>query len=135
MMKKITYFKQTCILVLWIPLVILLFRFISDRQMAALVAGLGFLLLPLFFFGYELSKNKMKSWLVVIGCLQFLIFALPIFLLRVLNWGIAFNDLFFLGIPASSLHHYSNVSYFALLGVMCFKSYQSWRNKKRQLES
>ena len=131
-MKKITYFKQTLFLILWIFVVILLFKFISDRQIAALAAGLGFLLLPAFILGLQIVNNKPRSWIVIIGCLQFLIFfAMPIFFLRVFNWGTAFNDLFFLGISASDLHRYSNASYFVLVGVMFFKSFNEWRNKKR----
>ena len=130
-MKKITYFKQTLFLVLWIVVVILLFKFISNRQIAALFAGLGFLFLPAFVLGLQIVDNKLKSWIVVFSCLQFLIFfAMPIFFLRVFNWGTAFNDLFFLGISASDLHRYSNASYFVLVGVMCLQSYNEWRNKK-----
>lgn len=133
-MKKITYMKQTSILFLWVLAVVLLFKFIEIKKTAAIIAGLGFVILPIGIIYVEKQRAKLKSWLVVAGCLQFLLFfAIPIFLLRVIYWESAFDQIYFFGLPASALHRYSNASYLILVGILSFKSFQEWENKKRQL--
>ena len=102
--------------------------------MAAVIAGLGFVILPVVILSAEIQKAKLKSWMVVLCALQFLLFfAGPLILLRVIHWELAFDKIYFFGLPASELHRYSNASYLLLVGMMCFKSLLEWKNKKRQL--
>ncbi len=132
-MKKITYLTYTLSLLIWIPVVIILFKFVEDRQIASLIAGLGFLFLPAVLLMKEFKAKQQRSMLVIFCSLQFLIFfAGPIFLLRVLNWNTAFEKIEFFGISPSVLHKYSNISYLLLVAVVVFECAKEWINKKRQ---
>lgn len=133
-MKKITYRVQFTILAIWVPVVILIFKMIEDRQLAAVIAGAGFIFWPLFFLSYELlKKDKVdRSNIHLIGCLQFLVlFAIPLFLLRILNWGVSFNDLNLLGVPATQLHRLSNISYLVMTLAIVYSSYRDRKTKNR----
>ena len=131
-MKKLTYLKQTLILLLWIVVVVFLFRFVESKKIAAVIAGLGFLMLPLGIISLEIQKAESKSWMILIGGFQFLLFfAAPIFFLRLAYWELPFEEIYFYGLPATELHRYSNASYLLLVGVMGFKGLSEWHNKKR----
>jgi hypothetical protein len=102
-------------LVLWIFIVMGLFRFISDRRIAATIAGIGFIILPMYLIFSETKLNR-KNWFVILTSVVFLFFsALPIFYLRVFNWEADFKDLNFLGIPSDFLHKTSNKLYLLML--------------------
>ena len=125
---------QFLILAIWVQVVILIFKLIEDRQLAALIAGAGFILWPLVFLIHELiNKDKAsRSALHTVGCLQFLLlFAAPLFLLRILNWGVSFNELNLLGVPATQLHRFSNVSYLIMTLAVVYSSYQERKKKNR----
>ena len=133
-MKKFTYRVQFTILALWVPVVIVIFKLIEDRQLAALIAGVGFIFWPLVFIGHEIfQRNKAnRSNIHLLGCLQFLLlFAVPLFLLRVLNWGVSFNELSLLGVPATQLHRFSNMSYLVMILAIVFSSYRERKAKNR----
>ncbi|OFZ31900.1 MAG: hypothetical protein A2622_11820 [Bdellovibrionales bacterium RIFCSPHIGHO2_01_FULL_40_29] len=130
-MKKFSYFQKSLVLLFWVLIVTAVFRIIEDRQIAALIAGSGFVLWPGLFLWDEIrSLNRYQF--VIGGVLQFwVLFAVPIFLLRILNWGAEFNSLSFAGVPAGFLHRYANGSYLLMLLAL---SIAAWieRNKKRQ---
>lgn len=109
-----SYKKQIGLLVLWVIAVIFIFKIISDKQMAALLAGIGFLLLPSLFLYFEFKNEKNK---IHVAALLLFLFcsAIPIFLLRIFNWGVDFKSLNLLGIPAGALHLSSNFLYILVI--------------------
>mgnify|MGYP001578202072 CR=1 FL=1 len=118
-MRAICYRNQCVILILWIFIVLGLFKLISDRPTAALLAGTGFVFFPLWFLYSEIINQKNKIHILALS-LFLLCSALPIFFLRVTNWGADFT-LLGLGhgqfqISASQLHKYSNYLYMLMLG-------------------
>ena len=118
------YRNQLAVFLLWAICVIVFFKFITDRQVAALVAGLGFVIWPSLFLILEL-KSEQKNKIHIFALSLFLIAAaLPIFLLRVIYWGEDFSTLSLFGLPASSMHKYSNLFYLLVM-ISCF--YHSWR--------
>lgn len=122
--KCITYKTQLIIFVLWIFCVMGLFKFIPDRQVAALFTGGGFIILPTLFLISEFKSEKNKFYIFVLSL--FLIFsALPIFLLRVLNWGVEFASLDLFGIPASIMHKYSNYLYILMIFAVIYRIYKT----------
>lgn len=126
-MPNISYKTQSFILIVWILVVMALFRFISDRQVAASIAGLGFIVLPTLFLYSEFRSYKRILHIFVLGI--FLIAAaMPIFLLRVLNWGSDFSSLDLFGIPATGLHKASNYLYLLMLCSAVYHFLQ-YRNK------
>lgn len=109
------------ILLLWIPCVIFIFKFIEDRKTAGLVAGAGFLALPLFnIFRETKSKASTASRLarVIASGLFFLLSAMPIFLYRVLNWDKNLEEISILGIMTGrQLHSFSNILFVTMILV------------------
>lgn len=99
--------------------VLLAFQFIPVKEKAALIAGTLFLLSTAFIIFYELKFPGAMKRATFWGALLFLFAgAIPIFALRVMNWGIPFDQLSLLGIPAQKLHEFSN--YLFLILVVCF---------------
>lgn len=132
-MKNFSYVMKAAVLILWIPVVLFLFRFVGNRQTAAFVAGIGFIVLPTVILIHEIVACKLRSRIAILSCFQFLIFfAWPIFLLRIFNWETEFNDILFLGASPAILHQYSSWSYLLMVLAVVFEASLSWRNKKRQ---
>lgn len=124
-MNSIKYSYQLLILILWVVGVGLLFKFSPDRQVAGAIAGLFFIGIPLVLLVSELRQAH-KHWYQLVTVGVFLIVsALPIFLLRVLNWGTEFNDLSLLGITGPQLHKLSNVLYIAMIVTTAYCWYKS----------
>lgn len=109
------------LLLVWIPCVIFIFKIIEDRKVAGLVAGAGFLGLPIFNITREIKKttSKMpKLSRVVVSAIFLLVSALPIFLYRVFNWDKNLEDISILGVlTGRQLHSYSNILFMAMILV------------------
>lgn len=107
--------------------VTIIFRVIPDRQIAATVAGGLFLALPQGLIFLEYRKAGLEHFYWFISVMQFLtLFALPIFGLRILNWGVPFEQLSFLGISGPNLHQWSSKSYMVM---MIFTAWNWWKIK------
>lgn len=99
--------------------VLLSFHFIPVKEKAALVAGTLFLLSTIFILVYESRFAGFAKRATFWGSLAFLLAsAIPIFVLRLMNWGIPFDQLSMMGIPATEWHRFSN--YLFLILVVCF---------------
>lgn len=124
-MLNIKYRNQVILLVGWILIVIVLFRLVTDKQMASLFAGAGFIILPILFLLSEFKGRRSKVHIATLAF--FLVFsALPIFLLRIFNWGTEFNSIYFLGFSAEFLHRTSNIIYLIVLSSATYH----WRAKQ-----
>ena len=98
--------------------VIFIFKFVSDRQIAATLAGTLFVGLPVVMMIKEYFHAGLEQTVWYVGVLQFwTLFALPILGLRLFNWGVPFDQLAFLGIPGPVLHQWSSKSYVAMMIV------------------
>lgn len=108
------------------------FRAIADRQIAATIAGLLFVASPCLWLSLLWREVSLKHWWFYLGFLQFwLLFALPIFLLRVLNWGTEFENLSILGFSGPFLHQWSSKSYmFMVLTTFLMSRVQRKKHKK-----
>lgn len=113
-MFKISYLTQIILLIVWIIVVMLLFRLIPDRQMAATFAGAGFILLPVVFLISELKNARHGLHLFTLGFFL-VVSAFPIFGLRILNWGVEFDSLSIIGIQAHFLHKISSYIYMLIV--------------------
>jgi hypothetical protein len=124
-MLTVSYRTQIIFLIFWVFVVTALFKLMSDRQSAAVIAGVGFILMPLFFLISEFKNNKNPFHLFTL--IFFLtVSALPILGLRVLNWGAEFDSLHILGIQAHYLHKISSYLYMLILisAVYCYIKYR-----------
>lgn len=108
-------------LLLWIPCVIFIFATIQDRKIAGLVAGAGFLLIPIFnIFRERKSEASSSSRLsrVFASGAFFLLSAMPIFLFRVFNWEKSLEEISIFGILSGrELHSLSNILFAAMIAV------------------
>lgn len=115
-MRLNAYLGYLFVQLITILFVMLFFKLIPDRQVAATAAGALFVGIPasMLLVEFKRSGYKNKIWMVVV--LQFwLFFALPIMGLRVFNWGVPFEDLSFLGIPGVVMHQWSSKSYMLMM--------------------
>ncbi len=113
-MKKISYKVQVIALVVWIVVVLCIFKFVPNKQVAGLFAGIGFLILPILFLVTELKGEKNN--LHKVSLIIFLVFtALPIFLVRITTWGEDFSTTDFYGVPSVFLHRLANFLYLGML--------------------
>jgi hypothetical protein len=113
------FFKYLLAQIITIPLVILIFHMIPEKRVASLFASFVFVGLCLGTFFSEYRRARFAARLFWLGGLQFLlIFAIPIFLMRVTHWDQDFSDITFGRLRASDMHVYSNVS-FMLWSLIC----------------
>lgn len=107
------------LLALTVPAVILLFRFIPDRQTAAFYAGLLFVAVPgvMMLHHRRLGQPNGRAEFFWWGGVLFFwgVFALPIFFLRLFSGDTPFAELSMLGIPAPQWHQGANIAYL----IMC----------------
>lgn len=128
-MRKNAFLGYLIAEVIVIVSVIAIFKLIPDRQNAAMIAGMLFVVLPVGMMVWEYRRAGLEYFYWFVAVMQFwTLFALPIFGLRVLNWGVPFEHLSFLGISGSTLHQWSSKSYTVM---MIFTLWGWWRLYKR----
>ena len=106
------YFKYLLLQILMLPTIIAIFKYIPDRKIAALFAGSLFIAICLGTFRNEYMRVRFHAKFFWWSGLQFFIlFALPIVLLRLFYWEQPFGQIAVGPIRASALHELSNKSY------------------------
>jgi hypothetical protein len=122
-----------------IPIIILIFKNIHPKNLAALFAGsvfifTGFIVL---FLEFKNNRKKIFSSFSFWGALGFLLFfSLPMFSVRILNYDIDFENLTILFMPAPQFHKVSNYGF--MLMVLFFiiewlKNIKSTSDTNREL--
>ena len=133
-MRLNPYSKYLLLQASLLPIIILIFKFIEDRKTAALLAGSLFILICVGTFWWEGRERKFQAKFFWVGGLQFFIlFAVPIFLLRLTHWDLPFGEIAVGPIRAADLHMLSNKSYMLWMLTTVFESYRSvlrTKNKK-----
>lgn len=128
---KLSSRNQLILLAVWIFIVGALFAFISEKRIAAVIAGLGFIIIPMLLIFSEFQLGDGKKSVVTWAAIVFLVLsALPIFCLRVFNWDSEFNELTFIGISANFLHRASNILYFVVIAAVCWNLFRQNYSKK-----
>ncbi len=112
--------------------VVLIFKIIPDKAIAATVAGVLFVVTPAWQMWDQYGRSRFRNKLWYIGELQFwILFALPILGVRLLNWGVEFSELSVFGVPAPLLHQWSSKSYM----VMMIATVWHWfKNRKKAIQ-
>lgn len=124
-MRRNSFLGYLLIEVIVILLVMVIFKVIPNRQIAATVAGALFVGVPgvIMFLEYRRAAFQRKIWFLAV--FQFWsLFAIPILGMRLLNWGVPFEELAFLGISGPTLHKWSSKSYMVM---MVFTLWEYWR--------
>ncbi len=126
-------------LILVIPLVVLLFRFIPERKIAATIAGLLFVVVPAALMWKRARSTEVASmirWVWWFGVLQFwMFFALPILGARVLFWETAFEEFSFFGQTGETWHRLASKSYMVMMVAVLFFHLWSWWFQKQKAGS
>jgi len=110
--------------------VMLIFKLIQDRQTAALVAGSLFLLSPMIALTLEWRANQSWRSIAAAGAILFFVgAAVPIFGLRIANWGEPFDQLSLFGISGQVWHKASNGLFLLMLVGQAWGSFQQKKKK------
>lgn len=119
-MKKRSRFRNYLSLEAFvILLVILSFRVIPDRKVASLFTSFLFIGSTLGLMYWETRYPDYRKRASFWGLLVFLVFsAVPVFLMRVLNWDMEFDAITVAGISGAEMHKASN--YVFIIMMLCF---------------
>ncbi|MGE9746695.1 hypothetical protein [Bdellovibrio bacteriovorus] len=110
--------------------VMALFRGIPDRQIAATLAGVLFVALPVIMMVLEYRRAELSQFVWFVVVMQFwTLFALPILGIRLMNWGVPFEQLSFIGIPGPVLHQWSSKSYMLMMAATVWSWWKVSREK------
>jgi hypothetical protein len=112
-MKPIRFLYQALTLSLWGGIVIAIFYFSDNRQVAAVFAGAGFILVPSVFLLFEARRSVKRHFCFLAAFL--ILAAWPIFLMRLIYWGEAFSELSLIGVPMSLLHRLSSILFVMMI--------------------
>ncbi|WP_291516622.1 hypothetical protein [Bdellovibrio sp. ArHS] len=128
-MRRNAFSKYLLAQAIVIALVMTIFKVIADRQTAATVAGVLFVLLPATLLAFEYRRARFQHIVWFAAVLQFwILFALPILGIRLFNWGVPFDQLSFMGVPGPTLHQWSSKSYMVMMIVTLFVSWKRPRS-------
>lgn len=123
-MRRKSFLQYFAVQVVVIFLVMAIFKWIENRQIAATLAGFLFVITPVVLMVKEYRRDELteKTWYY--GVLQFwVLFALPILSIRLMNWGVPFDQLSFLGIPGTVLHSWSSKSYTVMMLITLWTAF------------
>lgn len=125
-MRLNKFLEYLVVQVLVIAVVMVIFAVIKNKQIAATVAGVLFVAMPIILMAREHQRAGFQEMTWFAGMLQFwVIFALPILGIRLLNWGVPFDQLFFWGIPGPLLHSWSSKSYMVMMAITAIRWFRT----------
>lgn len=109
-----------------VPLVLLIFKFITPIKLAALFAGAVFIFFGLFGFIKTRRHQPLgQNYLAWLFAVHIFIISLPMIVVRVLNWSAEFSSLTIWWLPAPLFHSLSSGLY---LFIFCFAAFRYWRS-------
>ena len=102
-----------------ILLVLATFKVVPDKKIASLITSFFFIASSVGILMWEMKYPGYKKRISFWGVIGFLLLsALPIFLMRVLNWNLSFEEIQFAGISGAEMHKLSTYVFFLLM--ICF---------------
>lgn len=130
---------EVSILLITIPIVILLFKFIEERKIAATLAGFLFLTVGLTLVSLEWRRLR-GAQSILFWSAWFFLFAsvFPILGLRLANWDRPFDETALFGITGPSFHHYSNAIYIMMVvawGIEALRDFRSRQSLKLKAQA
>lgn len=131
-MRKKKYIYDVIVQILLIVVVMQIFKQNPDRIQASYWAGALFVLLPISMMAREWIFSRWLNKLWWFGALQFwLLFALPIFALRIQYPRTSLDTISVMGVPMKLWHQMSNGSYMLLLLISVWSAIQAHRLEKK----
>jgi membrane-bound ClpP family serine protease len=114
MFKKWTNLLLLLFGLLYVPTV---FKFIQPKQVAALYAGVFFILLGFILMYMENKRQRLVGVTGLLAVIFTFFFAIPIFYMRVSHWSEPFDSLNVLGVPLKLMHSVSSILYVVIFLV------------------
>lgn len=109
-----------------------IFKTISDRFVAGMVAGAIFVALGVFLVVLGLqSKGFRRTASFWAGCLHLFASALPLLITRIVNYSRGFEDVLVLGLPGPVFHRVSTTIFTILLVATSIDLVRAWRASSR----
>ena len=99
--------------ILTVPTVIFIFKFVSPRNVAALLAGSVFVTLGAYIL--KISWPYRKSIILYAIGLHLFGFALPMLLMRLINWSSDFEKIKIFGLAGPQFHRVSEIFFTVLI--------------------
>ncbi|MGE0764582.1 MAG: hypothetical protein AB7N80_15005 [Bdellovibrionales bacterium] len=97
-------------------LAVVSFRLIEERWQAAMVAGAGFVLVGVWMVLKTLRwPNRFRMFSFYFARLHLWLFALPMLLVRLKNFGHDFSQVHFLGVPGPTFHKVAEVVFMLMM--------------------
>ncbi|MFS4460984.1 hypothetical protein [Bdellovibrio sp. HCB2-146] len=125
-MRRKTFLQYFMAQVIVIFVVMALFKWVENRQIAATLAGLLFVILPTVQMIKEYQRAELEEQWWFVAVLQFwTLFALPILWIRLTNWGVPFDQLSLIGIPGPVIHSWSSKSYTAMMILTIWTAFKT----------
>jgi hypothetical protein len=116
-----------------ILIVSVVFKLITERLIAATVAGSIFVILGAWIVGSALRYRSIrKTPTFVLGCAHLFVIALPLLIIRLMNYSSAFENIKIWGLPGPVFHQLSTAVYFVMMIATAF---DWWRLRRQQLPS
>ncbi len=112
-------------------LVILIFRYSPNRQIAGVVAGSLFISIGAFIlYSLRLKSLRFKTFTFPAALVHLFATALPLLIVRILNWGTPHADLFVWGLPAPTFHKLAEKIFMILMLCTVFDFLRTFLPKK-----
>lgn len=118
--------------ILTVPLVVLIFRTIEPRPLAASLAGLWFCGLSSFLVirSFRRSSGHLRA-LFAVSAFFALGIAYPMLVVRAWNWAVPFDQVWIWGVPGPVVHRLSNGIFLLLFGLTVWSR---WRLRMKTTE-
>jgi hypothetical protein len=115
--------------------VIMSFKLIHPKEFASLFAGSSFVIgCFVVLYAEWLRFHHLKSLTSIATMLFLFLFAIPIFGVRLLNYGIPFDQLKVWGIPSPMMHGLSNYGFILMVLVIVFDGLVYWKKSDNLIE-
>jgi hypothetical protein len=111
------------------------FKLIHPKEFASLFAGSSFVIgCFVVLYAEWLRFHHLKSLTSIATMLFLFLFAIPIFGVRLLNYGIPFDQLKVWGIPSPMMHGLSNYGFILMVLVIVFDGLVYWKKSDNLIE-
>ncbi len=100
---------------LTIPAVMMIFKFIEPKKLAAIFAASLFISCSLLVFWGEFKNRSYKSFTLWTATLFFLLFSAPMIIVRLMNYDMDFAEINFGPLSGPDFHKYSTYGFMFLL--------------------
>lgn len=130
-MKSLKYFWPVLVEIVQVPLIIIMFKVLPYKKLAGLLGGVMFLLVIFALVNYFYKMLYKKSFAIYALLAHLFMFVIPILVFRIGFWSTPFEEIVFMGVPASLLHSLSEKFYVVVLWATIYDCMKIKQNEGR----